>query len=247
MTNSAFDNVMGNEEITLSSGAASDDTLLFDVPDTAPKKINHKYIQHGGIKGITQTLTLYNDIYLHDSIKSFKSKGTHKRRIDLAHLDPRPERKVFIDWVWLYAALGATAWAFVMVYVGVFTDFAIANVTMLPIGILLGTLGMVGFMVFIYRSSDKLVYRSYIGRVPLLEIFNKPKQKEFNDFVEKLKSHIDLAQKGKGLSMQQRLGGEVKELRRHVEEGMVKNEDYEKARTRIFKHESFSLSPGSQN
>jgi len=244
---SAFDNKTGNEEITLSSGAATDDGLLFDVPDTAPKKINHKYIQQSGIKGITKTLVLYNDIYLHDSIKSFKNKGTLKRRIDLSHLDPRPERIVFIDWAWLYGAIGATAWSFVMMYLGVFTDFAIANVTMLPVGILLATLGMVGLMVFFYRSSDKLVFKSYIGRVPLLEIYNKPKQQEFNDFLTKLKSQINIAQNSKGLNMQQRLGGEVKELRRHVEEGTVKNNEYELARTRIFKHESFSQSPGSRN
>jgi hypothetical protein len=86
------------------------------------------------------------------------------------------------------------------------------------------------------------VYRSIAAGVPLIELeYNKPNRQEFEAFTDRLEAYIRKAQSS-GMSTQQRLAGELKDIRRLKEAGLLSEETYANSRTLIFKHKEFSAS-----
>ena len=231
-------------EITLDAGPDADDA------GRPPQHIDLEYVQRS-IKGVTRSFVLFDDIYLNHSLsvvnpkafalKFFKNRDKALQRVNLTYLDPKPERLVHIAWDWFLNGLAAIVWAFVIIYVGEYTDFAIAYDAMLPAGILLGTFGVIAFMVFYYKTQDKILYRSYIGKVPVLELLHRPRNEDYNNFIDVFEAAIFKAQHRDRMSMKYRLVGELKLLRRLKETGSITNADYEKARGKIFKHKEYEV------
>lgn len=229
-------------EITLDAGPDADELTR------PPEHINHEYVQRT-IKGITRSLVLFDDIYLNYSLKTcnpkafklkfFRDKDVEQGHINITYLDPRPDRLVHIAWNWFVNGLAAISWAFVIIYVGEYTEFAFAHNIMLPVGILLGTFGIIAFMVFYYKTQDKVIYRSYTGQVPVFELLHMPRNKAYNDFIDVFEESIYKTHR-KGITMKYRLIGELKYLRKMKEAKLIAEADYEKARGKIFMHDEYS-------
>jgi hypothetical protein len=216
-------------EITLSS-VFDDDVHL------KPEHINIEYAQEQKFKGVRRTFKIFNDTQLYYTLKSFRHKDNKMHRINLGYVNIQPERECTVAWKWLSTAVATIVWSMLLLYIGLFTQYKADYIVI--VGILLGTFSMISMLIFYYRSQDKLIYRSFVGNIPLFEMSNhKPGNMEFESFMEKLRQHIKLAQ-GK-LSMHQRLVGELKDLRRIRDEGKISNELYETARNIIFKHEAY--------
>lgn len=231
-------------EITLDAGPDADEAGL------PPQHINLEYIQRT-IKGITLCFVMFDDIYINHSItvvnpkafalKFFRNRDKAQQRVNLTYLDPKPERLVHIAWDWFFNGLAAISWAFVIIYVGEYANFTISHDAMLPVGILLGTFGVIAFILFYYKTQDKILYRSYIGRVPVLELLHRPRNKAYNNFIDVFEAAIYKAQHRNRMSMRYRLVGELKLLRRMKETGSIANADYENARSEIFKHKEYEV------
>lgn len=231
-------------EITLDAGPDADG------PGRSPEHINHEYVQRT-IKGIKRSFTIFDDIYLNHSLnicnpeafklKFFKNNDVDGQYLNMTYLDPKPDRMTHIAWDWFFNGLAAVTWAFVIIYVGEYTDYSFAHDTMLPVGILLGTFGIIAFMVFYYKTQDKIIYRSYIGQVPVLELFHTPNSKAYNDFIDVFEEGIHKAHKRYGVTMKYRLVGELKHLRMINEAGFITDADYENARSKIFRHEEYQV------
>lgn len=216
-------------EITLSSVFDDDEHLK-------PEQVNIVYAQEQKFKGVRRAFKIFNDTQLYYTLKSFRHKDNIKHRINLSYVNIQPERECKVAWKWLSTAVATIVWSMLLLYVGLFTQYKADYIVI--VGILLGTFSMISMLIFYYRTQDKLIYRSFVGNIPLFELSNhKPGNKEFDSFMEKLRQHIKLAQDK--LSMHQRLVGELKDLRRIRDEGKISNELYETARNIIFKHEAY--------
>lgn len=229
----SMDEMENVEEIVL--GNEFDETASVIIP----RKTNYEYTQISKFKGIKRSFKIFNDIYLHHSLESFRNKDDTETRINITFLDSVPTRQRHLPLNWLYSALATNTLGLFLIYLGEFSGFGIAHPYMLPVGIVLITSGLVCAMIFAYRTQDKMIYQSLIGHVPLIELFNKPKDSDYKSFVDTLATHILQAQKRQGLSMKQRLKGELSDLRRLSEEGEITVECYEQARSLIFKHKEY--------
>jgi len=216
-------------EITLSSEFDDDEHLK-------PERINIVYVQEQKFKGVRRTFKIFNESQLYYTVKSFRHKDNKKHRVNLSYVNIHPERECTVAWRWLSTTLATIVWSMLLLYAGLFTQFKADYIVI--VGVLLGTFSVISILIFYYRTQDKLIYRSFIGNIPLFEVSNhKPGNREFDSFMEKLRQHIKLSQAK--LSMHQRLVGELKDLRRIRDEGTISNEHYESARNTIFKHEAF--------
>ena len=223
------DQIQGMTEITLSSGL-DDDTQV------KPRHINIEYVQEQRFKGVTRRFTVFNDTQLYYTLRSFRNKDNKKQRFNLNYVNTQPDRECFVAWRWLSTAIAALVWSIVLLYVGLFSPYQADYIVI--VGVLMGTAGLLSMAVFYYRTQDKLIYKSYIANIPLFEVSNfKAGNKEFEKFIARLTDHIEQGQAA--ISMQQRLAGELKELRRIRDEGAISNEQYETARGIIFKHEAY--------
>lgn len=222
-------------EITLSSGLDDDAHLK-------PEHVNIVFVQEQKFKGVKRAFKIFNDTQLYYVQKSFRHKENTLHRVNLCYVDIQPERECRVAWSWLSTAFATIVWSMLLLYVGLFTQYKADYIVI--VGVLLGTFSMISMLIFYYRTHDKLIFRSYVGKIPLFEVSNhKPGNKEFDTFMETLRRHIKLAQDK--LAMHQRLAGELKDLRRIRDEGRISNEHYESARNTIFKHEAFQTKQGS--
>ena len=222
-------------EITLSSDSDDDAHLK-------PEHVNIVFVQEQKFKGVRRTFKIFNDTQLYYTLKSFRHKDNKQHRVNLSYVDIQPERECTVAWKWLSTAFATIVWSMLLLYVGLFTQFKADYIVI--VGVLLGTFSMISMLIFYYRTQDKLIFRSFVGNIPLFEVSNhKPGNKEFDLFMEKLRQHIKLAQAK--LPMHQRLVGELKDLRRIRDEGKISNERYESARNTIFRHEAFQTKQSS--
>ena len=216
-------------EITLSSIFDDDEHLK-------PERVNISYVQEQKFKGMRRIFKIFNETQLHYTLKSFRHKENKQRRINLSYVSSQPERECIVAWSWLSTAFATIVWSMLLLYVGLLTQYKADYIVI--VGILLGTFSMISMLIFYYRTQDKLIYKSFVGNIPLFEVSNhKPGNKEFEEFMGKLGQHIQLSQDK--LSMHQRLVGELKDLRRIRDEGQISNELYESARNIIFKHKAY--------
>lgn len=209
-----------------------------------PKVKNHEYIQSNSIKGLHRTFKLYDNLYLYCSKKAFvpkkfRSIESPEHRVDLTYLDLKPFKSRLIAWRWLLWGLILLATSVLTIYIGEFSGFSIAHPLMLPVGVLIGTFGLVFILLSYYKSYSLMVYRSYAGRVPLVVLTHKPRNKDYKAFTSLVEDKIRDAQRRNGITMRDRLVGEMKDIRRLKDAGIVNEAWYHQAQSKIFKHEAF--------
>ena len=229
MSDKAGQMVQGMTEITLSSDIDDDEHIT-------PERINSEYVQEQRFKGVKRRFQIFNDTQLYYSLKSFKHKDNKQHRINLSYVNAQPERECVVAWKWFSTAITTIVLSMLLLYVGIFTQYKADFIVI--VGVLLGTFSMLAMMVFYYQTQDKLIYRSSVADIPLFEVAShKPGNTEFDTFIITLRKYIEQGQAS--MSMHQRLVGELKDLRRIRDEGTISNEQYESARTIIFKHEAY--------
>lgn len=202
-----------------------------------PRKTDHRYTQVNKLKGSRRHFKIYNDIFLQHSFESFRNKGSDSTRINLTYIDPDPEHEMHFAWNWLYASLMSFCLGILMFYPSTSNGFGAETPYLMGLGILFITASLLSALSFLYRSEDRVTYHSLAGRVPLITLGHRPKRPDYQIFVDIIKLHVSQAQERQGLSKQQRLKGELTELRRLNEEGVITLEAYERARALIFKND----------
>jgi len=234
-----------SEEAGQMGGGITEITLSSDFDDDAhlkPERINIEYTQEQRFKGVRRKFKIFNDTQLYYSLKSFRNKDNKKHRINLSYVSAQPERECVVAWRWLSTAIATIIWSMLLLYIGMFTQYKADYIVI--VGVLLGTFSMISMLIFYYRTQDKLIYKSFVANIPLFEVSNhKPGNNEFDSFMESLKNYIKKGQES--MSMHQRLVGELKDLRRIRDEGTISNEQYETARSIIFKHKAYQAKPGA--
>jgi len=72
-----------------------------------------------------------------------------------------------------------------------------------------------------------------IGNIPLVVVPRKFRDKNYKKFVEIMGKCINYSRNRNGITLQERLRGEMKDLRRLMELGIVSEHDYNNAQQKI--------------
>lgn len=211
-----------------------------DDNDDEVHAINEEFTQESTIKGIKRSFVIFNDKQLLQSLKSFRNKEGKPYRINLRYVSPEPVRDRRYAWR-LLAATGICLTLMVLLAcVWHFTRFN--SYYLLVAASLFAAASMIALLLFFHNSHDTFIYTSLAAGVPLIELDNrKPSLREFDAFLHKLEQYIRKAHEC-GVSRQQLLAGELRDIRRLKDDGMLSEETYEHARTQIFRHKEYSVS-----
>lgn len=214
-----------------------DDTTIFSDSEQIPvEHVNFEFVQTSKLRGSLRQVTVFNDTHCYQSIKD-KHIRKYKYRMDLAYLDPRPFISRYIAWKWLYASLALWALDLALIFSG-WLDTSSINFLGLFVGVTVAA--TMTLLAFFYQSHDTVYFRSRFGKVRLMELINKnPDNDSFRSFINKLVMQINKSKTARNKNQGQMLASELQELRRLMEETVVTEESYEKAKKLIFKHEAF--------
>jgi len=202
------------------------------------KKVNYKYKQKNSIKGNLSSFAIFNDIYVYCLIK-IHHKKLPKYRLDLTFFDPQPVKSLFVPWKLIASGLLMLVLALLMP-----TEISIPFITPVDINILyvpaLFSVVGIGLLSLAYmKSYNQLIFKSFASGVPLLTLSHKYNQKKYKQFILVLQQKIKLAHKQNGITVHDRLVGEMKDLRRLKNAGIIEEELYNEAQTKILTHKLY--------
>lgn len=227
------------EKIDITSN--EEDTLFTDEEHIAVENIDFEFEQSNKIRGIYRKLTVFNGHHCYQSIKN-KHKRKYKYRIDIAYLSPRPFRVHNIAWNFFYYALTAMVISAALIYIGWFSSFLNSPPPTYFTTTAIVTLSamMILFLLFIHNSYDKVLFKSQIAGIELIELLNQyPNKDEFRAFVGKFMVQIKKARTSKKLTPSKFLASELKELRRLRDETVITEQQYQDSKKIIFSHGAF--------
>jgi hypothetical protein len=214
------------DEISLGESCYVDDQ------DVKLDKLICRYIQKDSFKGITRKFALYDKIHLVQQ----KDSHFHKlpeHRIDLTFLDPEPTGKLFIAWKFLLSGVVMLLLSGLLFLFGDQLESASGSQYLLLLAVGLTTAGLLLMLVSFYRSYATLVYHSDIAQIPLLVITRKFRDEKYKKFVDIIGKCIKYSRNRNGITEQDRLRGEMKDLRRLKDLGIVSEDAYNEAQMKI--------------
>lgn len=202
------------------------------------RQLGPEFVQQNWLKGSYHKYEIYREHYLFQSVKRYREKVETNYRVNLAWLDPKPEVVQKVAWRWVSSALATAIWAALLYYVAYFSQLHIPHID--SAAILMSTLTVISLCLFFYSNEHKLVFNSYLSNVPLIELdVNKPDKAAFDAFVRDIRSGIYAGWQDKDI--QQMLVGEMRELRRLRDAGILTEDIYVEARTAIFNHREYQV------
>jgi len=225
------------------SASSSEEIIIEDVFEENVdeiREVHARFLQDSTFKGIRREFAIVNKHHLIQSLRSFKNKRGRTHRINLKFVRQTPVRNRQFAWRSLQVSAACFVLSAIPACVWYYTTFN--SYYLIVASLLLAVAGVIALLLFFYRSRDTHVYHSAVAGVPLIELdHNKPNRQEFEAFTDKLEAYIRKAQSS-GMSKQQLLAGELKDLRRLKDEGLLNEETYANSRTIIFRHKDFSAS-----
>ena len=214
-----------------------DDTTNFSDSEQIPvDHINFEFEQANKLRGLFRQITIFNDTHCYQSIKN-KHQRKYKYRIDISFLDPRPFRKRYVAWKWLYAS-----GALLVLDIALVAGGWLNNLSVNSLGLFVGVtmVAVMCLLAFFYYSHDKVFFRSQYGKIRLIELINRnPDTESFRRFINRFVMQIQKSKTAKNYNTAKFLTRELQELRRLKDETIVPVESYEKAKQLIFKNKAF--------
>lgn len=202
------------------------------------RQLSPEFVQRNWLKGRFHQCEIYRQHYIFQTVKRYRDKVCTHYRVNLAWLDPKPQVVQKIAWKWASTALATALWASVMFYVAYFSSMHVDYIE--SAAVLMSAVTVISLCMFFYSSEKKLVFNSYLSNVPLIELdYNKPDQAAFDAFVRDIRTGIYVGWQDKDI--QQMLVGEIRELRRLRDAGILTEKTYLKARTTIFNHREYQV------
>lgn len=189
-------------------------------------------VQNQSLKKSNRVTFLDNRTLRIDS--EYKNKKT-SYRIDVIALKVKHRHRVTFAWPWLAAAV--ILFALLLAEISYSFMFPAEPAWLAIAGeIAIGILSVICLAVFIKSSQGKYVFKSRHAKVPLLDIWSgQPSGKAVKAFVKLVEQRIDNAHNHMNLTKEQQITGEIKMLRRLMEENILQASDYEAARARLMK------------
>ena len=177
-------------------------------------------------------LTFLDNRTLRIDLQNNKKDSSY--RIDIIALRSKHKRSFSLAWPWLVAA----ALLIVLLMTEIQFQFIFpADSWLSTLGLIfIGVLSIVCLGLFFKFSYSRYIFRTRHSKVPLVEIWaGSPSRKAVNNFIKLMEQRIDKAHNHMNLTMDQQLTGEMKMLRRLVEENILQQSLYDSARAKLMK------------
>jgi hypothetical protein len=157
-----------------------------------------------------------------------------EHNVDLRFVDPRPVGIRKVGWPWMYVAIGLTILAIAAAVFAIAFASPIARVWAVPTAIVLGTFTVSSYLMCLYSTTESLLFVSVHGRARVITITGglgttRAARKCAVDVVK----HINLARKQSKQTRQSFLRDEMREHNRLHEQGVITDEQFADAKTRI--------------
>ncbi|MCP4252006.1 MAG: hypothetical protein GY775_01130 [Candidatus Scalindua sp.] len=227
------------ENIDLSS--PEDDTLFTDEEHVVLDKVNFEFEQANKVRGIYRKITIFNGNHCYQSIKN-KHQRRYKYRVDIAYLNPHPYRIHKVAKNWLYSSAFLLVVSFLLIIFGWFSDLIsfTPDVYYSTTAVVCVSATLISLLLFVHNTYDKVIFRTHFGNVKVIELINKyPNKDDFRKFVGRFIIQVKKARAQKRFTTSKFLARELREIRRLRNETVVKEEEYQAAKSIIFKHSSF--------
>jgi hypothetical protein len=220
--NERFDYEQPLDEISLGESCYVDDL------DLKLDKLICRYTQNNRIKGVARKFALYDKTHLIQQKDSHFNK-IPEHRIDLTFLAPEPTKHLFVSWKIL---LTGVSLLIVSILLFLFIDQlqSVVGIQLVQLAVIsLTTVGVIFIILSYYRSYSTLVFHSAVAKIPLLVITRKPRDKNYKKFIDVIGKCINYSRNRNGITLQDRLRGEMKDLRRLKGLGIISEDVYNEA------------------
>ena len=200
----------------------------------AGKHINRVMVQESPIKGEVRRFEIYNDKFIKINIQNvFGNKTYH---LNMGMLEPWPSLHRRISWRWL---LGLSYFSLATVIYVIYLSQHSNNETLgqlIPFITLFMVLALAALLMFLYQSPNVMEFRSRYGNCVLIRLLkNQPSKQEFRHFTDELKTRVLAASQVVTFNKKQMLAIELNELRRLTDEGVLLEDEYQRAKDRVMK------------
>jgi hypothetical protein len=200
----------------------------------AGKHINRVMVQESPIKGEVRRFEIYNDKFIKINIQNvFGNKTYH---LNMGMLEPWPSLHRRISWRWL---LGLSYFSLATVIYVIYLSQHSNNETLgqlIPFITLFLVLALAALLMFLYQSPNVMEFRSRYGNCVLIRLLkNQPSKQEFRHFTDELKTRVLAASQVVTFNKKQMLAIELNELRRLTDEGVLLEDEYQRAKDRVMK------------
>lgn len=215
------------EEILLES----DETLATKPSEDTFNKVSAQLVQIQKWKRCSLGAQILDDKFLF--VKSYQRGRSAKYWYNLMFADPVPKRHQSIDWRWGLASLVFFLNAAGLLAIEHYYQLSARFVYFNSITVVLVTLGLIGFLMMIYKAKNALVFHTLHGQMPILSLaVNNPSKEEYQSFAKSLRQCIEQLQQ-RAHKVNNQLAKELGEHRRLKDENVVSEQEYEKAKNRI--------------
>lgn len=211
------------EEVDLSfSGVPGEAEFKKEIPPKEEREINFGMVQNSKLRRKKRSLYVFDQAYL-----GFRENKAPEKILELGFLisAPRTTRKVaWLSVLLMIACISFAGWSI--------------DQSLLPLEYNLCLIAVaVGCLLFsVFRSSHRAVFYTEKGKIPMFELYvNLPDKKRYQNLLKKLQSSIERAKKLLPAD-KNRLAMEIAEHRRLFNEGVISEQQYEKAKGNIFKY-----------
>ncbi len=192
-----------------------------------------RYQLHSRARGLQTRVAILEDQFVVVNARRPRAPD-QEHNVDLRFVDPRPVGIRKVGWPWMYIAIA------LMILAGFFAVFAAisaspsARVWALPTTIVLGTCAVSSFLMCLYSTTESLLFVSVHGRARVITITGglgttRAARRCALDIVK----HIKLARKQSKQTRQAFLCDEMREHNRLHEQGVITDEQFADAKTRI--------------
>lgn len=182
--------------------------------------------------GLTRDYTVVEGREIRINLQSkFK---TQQFAVSLLALGEKSSYHIHVSWGWVVTALFAAlmlsghyyAKRYLAVDIGIY-EFAVVAV--------FGLLLLVSIVAFVLNFSRKRLFYSRQAHIPLFDILiNNPDQRQYRRFLQDLEACIVRSRQFWQLKHEQQMAGELRMIRRLVNEGVLEQSLYERAKEQLF-------------
>jgi hypothetical protein len=218
------------EHISLQS-----ETMEVSAARSVARKALVKYQLLSRARGSNTRVSILDGHYVNVNTRRARSQE-QEHNVDLRFVDPRPVGIRKVGWPWMYVAIGFTVLAIAATVFAIQFASPDQRLWAVPAAIVLGTFTVSSYLMCLYFTTESLVFFSTHGRARLIVITGglgttRAARKCALDIVK----HINLARKQSKQTKQMFLRDEMREHNRLHEQGVLSEEQYEEAKTRILK------------
>lgn len=224
------------EKIILSSD--EDITDFTDQEQVKVRIVNLELKQSCWFTGEQRMFMIFNGSQCYQRVQ-WSASNKKKYRVNLGYLNEEPERHVKYALGWFSLALMFFLFSGLLMFSEIFVvqNYELMVDSLAAFSVFMGGMALVtGWM----QSSNRVIFYSRYGNVPLLELIHQsPSKKTFEDFIETLKQKIATANRMNNSSLKEYLGKELNELRRLKNESVLGSTDFNNAFQRIVQHSAY--------